>query len=183
MTTLDLRHRQAGVAAIEMGLTLVVLLMLIFAIVGYGALFWVQQSLSVVAADTARHAAVESYTQPQADVTTDAADYACKAAGQVPMLLAALGASGESSISGGTPVCAGFASVQSPDSTGVEACASVPKFRCLKVTLNLTVDSWPLMNTLGQLAGVFSSSSEDWVPKSLQASATVLIAAAPSSPS
>ncbi len=48
--------RQRGVAAIEFALVASIMLVLVVAIVGYGALFWMQQKLSHAAGDGARSA-------------------------------------------------------------------------------------------------------------------------------
>src|SRR5690606_33275389 len=53
-------QKQQGVAAIEFALTLTVLLMIFFGIVTFGALFWMQQKASSLAAEGARVALVKS---------------------------------------------------------------------------------------------------------------------------
>src|SRR3546814_13214608 len=54
------RRAQRGVAAIEFALTVVLLLVIVFGIVSYGAMFWAQQKLSHLAGEGARYALVLS---------------------------------------------------------------------------------------------------------------------------
>lgn len=172
------RQDQAGVAAIELGLTLVLLLMIFFAIVGYGALFWARQSMDTVAADTARHALLESYTTPQTDaaVIADVKRYACQSAQQIGVLKAFSDLASQGS-------CGGFVDAQSGEASEcTSAAAASATHRCLTITLNLTVNQWPLMNTMHQFAKALTSNPEAWVPKNLRTAATLLIAAPPQPP-
>src|SRR3546814_17070462 len=54
------RRAQRGVAAIEFALTVVLLLVIVFGIVSYGAMFWAQQKLSHLAGEGAGYALVLS---------------------------------------------------------------------------------------------------------------------------
>lgn len=160
-----IRQTQAGVATIELSLTLLILLMMVFGIVSYGALFWAQQSLTSVATDTARHGLLQSYADPDglpAPETIEA--YACNAARQTAVLRVF-----DSSRSCGAG--SGFARVAIQ-----ESCAAGPDRRCLNVSLTLAVNSWPLLNTMRSFAGMLTSNPGAWVPEELHAVAVVIIA-------
>ncbi|MGB6008437.1 TadE/TadG family type IV pilus assembly protein [Castellaniella sp.] len=176
---------QSGIAAIELSLTLIVLLMLVFAIVSYGALFWAQQSLIGVAADAARHGLSQSYAASAAGGDDAAAsealqeqvgEYACGVAVRTAVLQAFWPAA--------TPeACAASGFVE----TIVRACpadvsAGAAGLRCLTVHLALDVKGWPLLNTMDRLADLSGgmlpgdASPEHWIPETLRAKSVVVIA-------
>ncbi|WP_312998611.1 pilus assembly protein, partial [Achromobacter animicus] len=67
LNRIKIRACQRGIAALEFSLTLTVLLLFICGVVGFGALFWMQQQLAAAAADGAR-AAVHARFSGQSDV-------------------------------------------------------------------------------------------------------------------
>lgn len=148
-------HGQTGAAAIEFALTIVLLMMVFFAIVTYGSLFWINQSLSTAAGEGAR-AAFMAGQQGLAD----AGNVACRTAER----------------------SAGW--LNRPDETPRARCQSqaiacsataARSARCLRITVEYRTDDWPLIVAMRGLASLFGQSSQisSWVPERLMAQAVV----------
>lgn len=145
------KNRQHGAAAIEFALVMMVMLVLLGGIVGYGALFWMQQKLSHAAGDAARSALYASQSALVSDEVVRQA--ACQNATQ---------------LWGAAVSC----SIERP-SCGAGAGAAA---RCLQVRLVYNVSSWTPAASLRSFAAAipFISSSE-LVPDQLAAFAKVQI--------
>lgn len=147
------QHNQQGAAAIEFAFSLTLLLILFFGIVSYGVLFWTQQKISHLAADGARMALVASF---QGD--TNGANTAClqvTAQAQADILLSSM---------------SHFQCL--PDQS---ACPFDAMVSCATVTVNGTVEGWPLLEIMRGMAHVFTTDPDSLLPKTLHASAIVQI--------
>ena len=147
------RHpsNQQGVAAIEFALIATVMLVLLMAIVGYGALFWMQQKLSHAAGDGARSALYASQSVLTSDEVVRQA--ACHNATQT------WGAAVSCTIE--RPACAGAAGASS---------------QCLQVRLVYNISSWaPAASLRAFVSAMPMLSSSDLIPEQLAAFAKVQI--------
>lgn len=150
-TQLSRFRRQCGAAAIEFALVMTVMLALLGAIVGFGAMFWMQQKLSHAAGDAARSALYASQSALVSDETVRQA--ACESAQQ--MWGSAIACSIE------RPPCGA--------GTGAHA-------RCLQVRLVYDVSAWtPAASFRSFIAAMPFISSSDLVPNQLAALAKVQI--------
>lgn len=150
---------QEGSAAIEFALVSSVLLALLFGVLAYGALFWVQQKVAHLAGDGARYAVAASLQGAQ-----DPAAAGCSHVQhlwQQDALLQSVAANASQY------VCA---YVQG-------ACdETAPSDPCLVVfTVTCPVTGWPLLNALRGLAGVFTGSPDALLPSTLTARASVRV--------
>ncbi len=143
--------RQRGIAAVEFSLVLLMLLLLLFAILGFGALFWMQQQLASAAADGARAVAQAQYTGQ-----TNLQQVAC-----MPAL-----STFPSSIS--------VACVVTP-STCTWAGSGGSTARCATVGLSYSVESWPLLGAFQALIDMVPGTSTTWIPSTLRSTAIVQI--------
>ncbi|WP_338879297.1 TadE family protein [Achromobacter veterisilvae] len=145
------RRSQRGIAALEFSLTLIMLLMFICGVLGFGALFWMQQQLASASADGAR-AAVFARFSGQAD----APSAACSAA--------------MSAFSPGSGVaCAAFsAPCDWAGSEGQQA-------NCATVAMTYDTQSWPLLATLQGLIAALPGVGRNWIPTRLHSQAVVQI--------
>ncbi|CAM3714118.1 TadE-like protein [Kerstersia gyiorum] len=170
--SLNGRSRQHGVAAIEFALVITVFLVILFAVISYGSLFWVQQRLSQAAGEGARAALELALEQwPYADESAGALAPRYVNDVQTVVTRAAHGwtlASNQLSLArAGSPQCPG---------AGAD---------CLIVSVSYASKDWPLIGLLSSLAGVFggqqgcgdagtaSQTTSCWIPQTLHASATV----------
>ncbi|MGB3434410.1 TadE/TadG family type IV pilus assembly protein [Achromobacter sp.] len=145
------RQRQRGIAALEFSLTLTLLLLFICGVVGFGALFWMQQQLAAAAADGAR-AAVYARSGGQADVPAAAC-------------LAAMG-----SFSAGSAVLC--STTRAPCAwTG----AGGRLADCATVAMTYNTQSWPLLETVRGLITALPGTNRNWIPSRLQSQAVVQI--------
>ncbi len=145
------RQRQRGIAALEFSLTLTLLLLFICGVVGFGALFWMQQQLAAAAADGAR-AAVYARFNGQADVPAAAC-------------LAAMG-----SFSAGSAVLC--STTRAPCAwTG----AGGRQADCATVAMTYNTQSWPLLETVRGLITALPGTNRNWVPSRLHSQAVVQI--------
>lgn len=146
-----LDKRQRGIAALEFSLTLTLLLLFICGVVGFGALFWMQQQLAAAAADGAR-AAVYARFNGQADVPAAAC-------------LAAMG-----SFSAGSAVLC--SATRAPCAwTG----AGGGQADCATVAMTYNTQSWPLLETVRGLITALPGTNQNWVPSRLHSQAVVQI--------
>ncbi|GAA0237327.1 pilus assembly protein [Castellaniella daejeonensis] len=173
-------QNQSGIAAIELSLTLIVLFMLIFAVVSYGALFWAQQTLTHVAADAARHGLALSYAAQAEDDAAPAAledpvkEYACDVANRTAVLQAFWPAATSSACS-----MSGFAHAEA-GACPADIRSVKPNSRCLVVQLTVLVDGWPLLNMMRQFARLLSANAgRGWIPTELTAKSVVIISPTP----
>jgi len=142
---------QRGAAAIEFALVMMVMLVLLGAIVGFGALFWMQQKLSHAAGDAARSALYASQSALVSDEVVRQA--ACQSATQ---------------LWGAAVSC----SIERP-SCGAGTAATA---KCLQVRLVYNVSSWtPAASLRSFAAAIPFLSSSDLVPDQLAAFAKVQI--------
>ena len=143
--------RQSGVAAIEFALVMSVMLLLLGAIVGYGALFWMQQKLSHAAGDGARSALYASQSILTSDEVVRQA--ACHNATQT------WGAAVSCTLE--RPACGPAAGASS---------------RCVQIRLVYNVSSWaPAASLRAFVSSMPFISSSDLVPDQLAAFAKVQI--------
>ena len=155
-------HGQAGAAAIEFALCIVLLMMVLFAIVTYGSLFWIKQSLSQAAGEGAR-AAFMAGQQGLAD----AGDLACRTAERSAGWLNRTGAAPRARCQSQAIACRAVAA---------------PSARCLRITVEYRTDDWPLIVTMRGLATLFGQSAQwsSWVPERLASQAVVEVTSEPS---
>ncbi len=145
------RKRQRGIAALEFSLTLTLLLLFICGVVGFGALFWMQQQLAAAAADGAR-AAVYARFSGQADVPAAAC-------------LAAMG-----TFSAGSAVLC--STTRAPCAwTG----AGGRPADCATVAMTYNTQSWPLLETVRGLITALRGTNRNWIPNRLHSQAVVQI--------
>jgi Flp pilus assembly protein TadG len=145
------RKRQRGLAALEFSLTLTLLLLFICGVVGFGALFWMQQQLAAAAADGAR-AAVYARYNGQADVP----GAAC---------LAAMGAFSASS----SVLCSTTSAPCAWTGSGGKQAS------CATVAMTYTTQSWPLLETVRGLITALPGTNRNWIPSRLYSQAVVQI--------
>ncbi|MGE8689348.1 MAG: TadE/TadG family type IV pilus assembly protein [Achromobacter sp.] len=145
------RGSQRGIAALEFSLTLVMLLMFICGVLGFGALFWMQQQLASAATDGAR-AAVFARFNGQADVPSAA----CAAA--------------MSAFSSGSAVGCEVSSAPCG-----WAGAEGSQADCATVAMTYDTQSWPLLATLQGLITSVPGMGTNWIPSRLRSQAIVQI--------
>lgn len=151
------QNSQQGAAAIELALTLILLLMLFFAVISYGSLFLAQQKLSHLAGEGARTAVAASF---QGKSKAEALEAGCARADYLrehDFLLASLTAE----------PCA-----ISPSSQ-VASCHFAAPYPCATLEIKGQVSGWPLLNMMRSLAGVFTSDTSAILPEFLSAKAVV----------
>jgi len=150
--------RQRGVAAIEFAVVLTVLLLILLAIIGYGAIFWTQQQLSSAAGEGARAGLQASYSG-RADVQIAACDAAMDLFGP-----------------GSNIVCNRDATPKRCEWAG----AGGVQVGCLDVVLRYDVAQWPLLQSFQGLLGfVTGGATEKLIPSTLWARATIQITQEP----
>ena len=145
------RKRQRGIAALEFSLTLTLLLLFICGVVGFGALFWMQQQLAAAAADGAR-AAVYARYNGQADVPAAAC-------------LAAMGAFSASS----SVLCSATRGPCAWTGSGGKQAS------CATVAMTYNTQSWPLLETVRGLITALPGTNRNWIPSRLYSQAVVQI--------
>lgn len=143
--------RQTGVAAIEFALISMVLITVLAGIVGFGALFWMQQRLSQFAGDTVRTAlyAYQINHTPTAGLQSVACREALRATdNRISCVLA------------------------------VVPCETVPgrTNQCVRADLTFAVADWPVAAALTAILNAIPTGrAERLVPQTLAASAAVQI--------
>ncbi|MBO1112382.1 TadE/TadG family type IV pilus assembly protein [Bordetella petrii] len=153
-----LAGRQRGVAAIEFAMVLTVLLLILLAIVGYGAIFWAQQQLSAAAGEGAR-----AGLQARYEGLPDAQAVACDAAVSV--------------FGAGTQVQCNRGAAPFPCAWTAVGGTAVG---CMSVVLQYDVAQWPLLKSFQGLLGlVIRSEGDTLIPKTLSAHATIQITQEP----
>jgi len=145
-----LRARQRGVAALEFSLVLMALFMFLFAIIGLGLIFWLQQQLAAAASEGARAA-----VQAQLDEAPDAAARTCGAA------LAVFGADTSVDCRVTRAPCAWAGS-------GGQAAD------CATVALSYSVRQWPLLATAQGFLSMLPGGG-NWIPERMGARAVVQV--------
>jgi len=151
--------RQQGVAAIEFAAVLTVLLLILLAIIGYGAMLWTQQQLSAAASEGAR-AGLQARYSGKADVQGVACDAAVGWFGPV------------------SQVACNRAAIPAPCESWTGAGGA--RVDCLDVVLRYEVAQWPLLRSFqGMLAFVTGGSAENLIPSTLSARAIVQITQEP----
>ncbi|WP_332611998.1 TadE/TadG family type IV pilus assembly protein [Achromobacter sp. ESBL13] len=143
--------RQRGIAALELSLTLTMLLIFICAVVGYGVLFWMQQQLAAAAGEGAR-AAVHAQISGSANVQADA----CSAAMSIFS-------------TGSAVACATTNAPCAWAGSGGEVA------NCATVAMTYNTQSWPLLATLRSFIVMLPGTNTNWVPSRLSSTAIVQI--------
>lgn len=143
--------RQRGIAALELSLTLTMLLIFICAVVGYGVLFWMQQQLAAAAGEGAR-AAVHAQITGSPNVQGDA----CAAAMSVFS-------------TGSAVACATTSAPCTWTGSGGQVA------NCATVAMTYNTQSWPLLATLQSFIVLLPGTNKDWVPSRLSSKAIVQI--------
>lgn len=146
--------RQCGAAAIEFGITITVLLLLLLGVIGYGALSWAQQQLSAAAGEGAR-AGLQARYAGLADVQAAACDRAVSVFGPGP-------------------------AVQCNRTAPQEACdwldAAGKQVPCIKVELRYDVTQWPLLESFQDIVRLVTRGGvERLIPSTLSARAKIQI--------
>lgn len=166
------RSRQRGVAAIEFALVITLFLVILFAVISYGSMFWVQQRLSQAAGEGAR-VAIE-LAQEEWPYTDEHG--AALASSYVADVKAAVFKSIQ-----GWSLQSNEVTLAHAGSTGCPGAAA----DCLTVSLTYASREWPLIGLLESLSGVFGGQDDCqaassgqaagncWIPETLRASATV----------
>ena len=147
-----LRHkRQRGIAAIEFSLILLVLLLILVAVVGYGTIFWMQQQLTQAAGDGAR-AALQARYAGNSNVSVAA----CTAA--------------QATFAAGTSVSCNVtqAACAWPGTGGASAA-------CASIRLSYNVQTWPLLQLFQSLMNILPGARSNWIPSTLAAKVTIQI--------
>ncbi|WP_017524511.1 TadE/TadG family type IV pilus assembly protein [Pusillimonas noertemannii] len=151
---------QRGAASIEFAFALVLLLMFLFALVGYGALLWAQQKITHLAAEGARSTLAASF-QGDAAPAQDACSGSVLPIASRDALLA------------GPAQEAGFC-------TGSQAaCVFAPDATCATIEIRMRVEGWPLLEIMRGLARTFGGDAQRLLPELLQAKAVVQIPVEP----
>lgn len=155
---------QSGAAAIELAVSMLLLMMLFFAIISYGALFWAQQKLSQLAGEGGRYALASSYQGVLPEMAGVAACTHLKTLAAQDMLINSMG---DASFQ-----CTSAAPAATPCPTGIE---------CAALNLSVDVKGWPLLNIMRALTRVFTDDSL-LIPNKLFAHSLVQIAPGTTSP-
>lgn len=156
-------HAQSGVAAIELTVSMLLLMMIFFAIISYGALFWAQQKLSQLAGEGARYALTSSYQGMPPEKAGAAACTHLQTLAAQDMLIDSMG----------------DASFRCTPLPAPELCKNAG-INCTTLDLSADVKGWPLLNIMRALARVFTDSP--LIPNTLSAHSLVQIAPGTASP-
>jgi len=152
------RRNQHGVAAIEFAMVLTVLLLILLAIIGYGAIFWAQQQLSAAAGEGARAGLQAHYSG-----SANAQLVACQAA--------------EGLFGAGTSVECNRTAMPV---TCTWAGANTADVECMEIVLRYDVAQWPLLRSFQGLLGFVSGGDGvNLVPRTLSARAIIQITQEP----
>ncbi|TEA80192.1 TadE/TadG family type IV pilus assembly protein [Allopusillimonas ginsengisoli] len=149
----DQDARQQGVAAIEFGISIVIVLMFLFGIVSYGALFWAQQKVSYLAAEGGRYAVAQSFSNP-----TAAADSACihvKKIAEQDLLL--------------------NATSNSINVTCAQTTAQCVSATCATIAVSANVSGWPLLQMMDKLIGLVPNANQVNKPSSTELTSTAVV--------
>lgn len=154
---------QSGAAAIELAVSMLLLLMIFFAIISYGALFWAQQKLSQLAGEGARYALTSSYQGVSPDEAGRGACIHLQTLAAQDTLITSIGATS-------------FRCTHSQP----EPPAPCKNISCAALDLRVDVKGWPLLNIMRALARIFTDSPS--LPATLSAYSLVQIAPGTASP-
>lgn len=154
------QKNQQGIAAIEFGLLITLMLIMCAAIASFGVLMWTQQKVSHIAGDSARVALLRSI-EGNEDPGKVACSYALNIAENDWLLRVALE---EPDLQ--EEFC-------NPDDT--VSCPGGIGGKCLKLTMTVTVSGLPLVNMLQVLGKVISNKTDGWMPEKLSATSVVKI--------
>lgn len=146
---------QRGVAAIELALVLGVLLLLMYGLIGFGLLFWVQQKVEHIAGDSARHATVVSMSG-HANPAQAGCDYVSHHVSADRVL---------SSLGVGSVVCV-------PSTLG-QPCVHEPSELCAVITVTANMAAWKVFKPVRVLAR--ASGARDGMSAIDQLSATAIV--------
>jgi len=139
-------------------MVLTVLLLILLAIVGYGAIFWAQQQLSVAAGEGAR-AGLQARYAGLADAQAVACDTAVDIFGP------------------GTKVACNRTAAPAPCAWAGAGGVGVG---CMDVVLSYDVEQWPLLKSFQDLLGLATGgSAASLIPTTLSARATIQITQEP----
>lgn len=151
-------RQQQGVAAIEFAIVLTVLMLILLAIIGYGAIFWTQQQLSAAAGEGAR-AGLQARYSGQANVQATACAAATSLFGS---------ATAVQCNSAAVPVACGWSGAG-----GVQV-------GCISVVLTYEMAQWPLLQSFQDLLRFATGGGADTlIPTKLSARATIQITQEP----
>lgn len=156
-------HAQSGVAAIELAVSMLLLMMIFFAIISYGSLFWAQQKLSQLAGEGARYALTSSYQGVPPDEVEAAACTHLETLAARDMLITSMGG----------------ASFQCTPLLPPDLCKNTD-IKCAALDLSVDVKGWPLLNIMRALARVFTDNPP--LPDALSAHSVIQIAPGTASP-
>lgn len=148
---------QQGVAAIEFALVLGVLMLLVYGTLAFGLLFWMQQKLSHVAGDSARHAVIASMAKEP-----DPAQMGCNHVAQhvsKDWLLASLGAQ----------------HVSCTPSAAQQSCPDDPDASCASIVVVADVSQWPVLILIRGLTNVVRAADSLQIIQQLSATAIVRV--------
>lgn len=167
VVTQKAQKNQQGIAAIEFGLLITLLLIMCAAIASFGVLMWAQQKVSHIVGDSAR-VALEKNIERVEDPGKDACIYALKVA-ENDLLLSVLNQSSEEEGEEGEEV------EISCEPEELVPCPGIVGGKCLKLTMKITVNGLPLVNMVQALGKVISNNTDGWIPTELSATSTVKI--------
>lgn len=148
---------QRGVATTELALVIGLLLLLLYGLVGFGLLFWLQQKVEHIAGDSARHAVVATVSG-HANPAQAGCDYVAHHV-VADRLLASLGA--------GAVTCV-------PSAAG-QACDDALPVQCVTITVTANVSAWPMLKPVRALIGAAGGDDAVGAVNTLSATAVVRI--------
>lgn len=138
--------RQRGVAALEFGLTMMVLFIVLFAVVSYGALFWAKQRVSFAAGEGARAVLEGSLAGPVSPLV------GCVRATQA----------------------AGFLVVSCEPRR--QACGwSGASLDCVAIVVSFDIARWPMVGALQQVGALVGGDESRWMPDAVWGRAVVQV--------
>lgn len=156
---------QQGIAAIEFGLLITLVLIMCAAIASFGVLMWAQQKVSHIAGDSARVALLRSI-EGNENPGKAACDYARDMAANDWLLGIALQ---------DTTLKEKFCRYGTDDNEDDVSCPEGISGKCMKLTMAVTVSGLPLVNMLQTLGKVISKDTDGWMPNELFATSVVKI--------
>lgn len=148
---------QRGVAAVEFVLVLGVLLFLLYGMVGFGLLFWMQQKMTHITGDSARYALVASMSG-QHHSAGAGCDHAVRHVSSDRMLR-----------------MLGPGRVSCTSSAANYTCAHEEMDRCVSITVVADVSQWPVLGVVRRLAGAVGMRDSIAIINQLSATAVVRI--------
>lgn len=161
------QKNQQGIAAIEFGLLITLVLIMCAAIASFGVLMWAQQKVSHIAGDSARVALLRSI-EGNENPGKAACSYARDMAENDWLLGVALQDSALKE-----KFCR-YGYGDEGEGEGV-SCPEGISGKCVKLTMTVTVSGLPLVNMLQTLGKVISKNTDGWMPNELSATSVVKI--------